>query len=344
MNYAKIACQFSGDKIRDTIRKDHTYYSEQIADLEAQLADAQTNLRLLSTNTGIIDEGEEVITRMRQAIETDEAANDALAELQYLNKRVQTIPLLVKNTPAEVPGSRRTISEDSLRLQSLRDQVRRYAAVYTEENPLLIAAREELVSLETELANRPEGPTRADTMMRNPVLDVLQEELAMLQLDKPRLLKEVNRLRQKAKAARNRLEELPEAIALFQARTKDRDTIANKLSRLTSRLSEIELAAGLNTSQLEIVETANARYAGMKPLTTKVAIVAGGAFAGINIVGVAAILLWLLCDTRIHKPSDCRFAFGCDQVGHLPASDNPDYATWLARNAENIADKLQPLW
>ena len=123
-----------------------------------------------------------------------------------------------------------------------------------------MAAREELVSLETELANRPEGPTRADTMMRNPVLDVLQEELAMLQLDKPRLLKEVNRLRQKAKAARNRLEELPEAIALFQARTKDRDTIANKLSRLTSRLSEIELAAGLNTSQLEIVETANARY------------------------------------------------------------------------------------
>ena len=299
------------------INRDRDFYSDRQRLAQQDLDVAKDGLAHVGQDTGMVDRNEEILLRMKDAADANEKAAAQEAELTYLDRRLQDLPGLIANLPQEVPGHRSLAQPLNLKLDALKDQERRYAAIYTEGNPLLVAVRDQIKDLKTEMAaettvNSPDG------MDRNPVVDTLRQEQATLELDRPRLVAEVERSRQHRDEARAALAEMPKVLARFDDAASARAQAEQLVQRIGFRLAEINMARDLTRGQLEIFETPRAELATEKKLGTKLATVGGAAFAAGFFAVAAVLLLRLLRDGRIPTAGDARAASGATLAETLP--------------------------
>ena len=103
---------------------------------------------------------QEVLSRMSAVSDARQKLDRTLWEIEHSKRRINQIPVLIDELPAEVPGGRSLESKANLQLQVLQDRVRQYESIYSSSNPLLISAREELMALEFEVAQESDQPTK----------------------------------------------------------------------------------------------------------------------------------------------------------------------------------------
>lgn len=345
MAVAQTAVQRARQRAGDIIDRDTRYYRQRLDEAEARLTAARTAVISASRETGIVAPDEEAITRANRARNTAAQASELEAELRYLDQRLLAIPELITTIPAEVTGSRAAGSAAGLKVDALRDRVRRLTAIYADGNPLLANARDELAAAEAELALADANPTSDDrTMIRNPVLDVLAAEAAALTLDRPALVARAERIALEAETARAELADLPPLLAAHRTAVGEQSRNADLVGRLRARVGELALARGLNHGQLRIVQPANLaavteRSAGSKALLVAIAI------GVLTCLGGGVIVAWLvLRDRRIRSKADARFAVNCADVVDLPgrdpaAVDDPEHRGMMRDLADRIGRK-----
>ena len=309
--FAAVAMADGHERVLSLIDQDLNLAQQQLTQQQAATIISRQKLADFATQHEFVD-AEVTLLRINDRIHQARSKSaDATLRLQQAQHLLTSMPDLIAAQPREVPGARSSMTERSLRRDRLRTELAELTSLYTEQNPMVLAKRDELAAAEQEvMPGQPADQTdlRFD---RNPTLDALDQQRVDVVMALPDLRATAEWWQQELIKAQQDLAALPVLRQTLQHLRADLSHAEATLRVLQQRHDEIVLARRLARSPLTLAAPFDQQYVQEKSKLMKLVMVMGAAFAGLLAGWLCYAVIRLVLHRRIQHPADLAVAFGC---------------------------------
>lgn len=333
----------------------NTYVQELIAHTrQMQSRDAADINRYLKTELARVEQQitaqNEALLRFakeQQVVDTEKEITSHLADLGSYSLKYENLRLDYETLDIKISSTEREFSKASPlagRLNAASQDLATLLLRYTEENPLVMEARQRVSSLEEQIKNDT-GP-RADAPPSdgaNPVAAALYLELVNLRSQKDVLAQQLEKVQQTRDQVRQRLEQLPRK-AMDYALLRDRRTaLESARTIMSTRQREAELHEQNALGFCRQLAAARLEDVISDPRSSKVLLLTAGAGAAGLLLPLAALLYLGLRDGRVHTPADLKRATSLPVLATLPQpviADAAQCQSWAFRTWTRLQPQL----
>lgn len=303
------------------------FLDQQLPDAQHRMQASQAALAAYQVRTGIAD----LPTQTKSDIDTVSAleAKEQQAQLEAEQAEAQlavvqgqlasTSPTIVGQQNVAANPVRAQLQQQVATLSGQLDAARQQ---YTDQHPTVVALRNQLQSVQRELASQPEQVSSGSESIPNPTYQQLQQQASQYEATAQGARAEVSTLRQQRDAIRPRLDRLPDQarrIGDLERESKTAEAVYDALSR---KYQEAVIARTTALSDVTITQAADPHVYSVSPNLLVNMLLAA-------IVGLILALTTALgadfFDNRFRSEDDVRDRLGLPVLANVPQIDSTDW-------------------
>lgn len=269
-------------------------------------------------------------------------------ELEYHNARIELDSMQTKITALRDALRRQTPGAEKLR--QLQEEYQKLLSQYTEANPLVIEARENIAQLREQVRQEQSSQeVKEDQLTGTGVGDALYLELVQLENRQRQLQHRTAELEKLLTDSRDRLRAIPEQAMRHQQLMDKKESLQSARELIFSRLQEARLFEEKAPGYLSILARATPEEVHVGGRTFKT--VLAGAVLGTGFAGLAFLVLagMEVLSPRLKTGKELEFVFGIQPAGTFPpGGELPPPADrarlWNAWMGKRMERTVQGVW
>lgn len=315
------------------------YLEEQVRGIDADVVRIEQELLEQIQASGTVNPEKEVEAYLRSL---------SGLELEYHNARIELDSMGTKITALRQALRQQTPSAEKLR--ELQEEYQKLLSQYTEANPLVIEARDNIAQLQEQIRKERSAEDLGDDQLTGTgVGDSLYLELVQLENRQRQLQHRTAELEKLLVDSRERLKAIPEQAMRYQQLMDKKQSLQSARELIFSRLQEARLFEEKAPGYLSILARATPEEVHVGGRTVKT-VLAGGvlglSFAGLAFLVVVGIEV---LSPRLKTGRELEFVFGIRPAGAFPpGGGEPPVAerarmwkAWMGRRPER---SVQGVW
>ncbi|MEM6821347.1 MAG: hypothetical protein AAF558_05340 [Verrucomicrobiota bacterium] len=281
-------------------RSIRVYLEEQIRGMDLQVAQIERKILEQIERNGTVNPEKEIEAYLRSLTGL---------ELEFHNARIE-----LESIDAKIGAMRQALRQQSPTVEQLRkiqEEYKELLSKYTETNPLVIEAADNIAQLEKQIRDEQESDQiKEDAFTGTGISDALYLELMQLENQKKLLTHQRDELERLVSSSRDRLKDIPEQSMVYQQFLEQKRSLLSARELLFSRLQEARLFENKAPGYLNVLALATPQEVHTSDRTVKTAL-AGGVF-GVFFGGLAFVSLIALelFSPKLKTAKELEYVFG----------------------------------
>jgi uncharacterized protein involved in exopolysaccharide biosynthesis len=291
-------------------REIRLYLEQQVAEGESEVAALDQKILEVTRKQGSVNAQLETDAYLRSLTGIELQFHHARIALETIDAKIEALRQALRR---QSPATER-LREMQQRLEGLRAQ-------YTEENPIVVEARQKLKALQDDIEKQRSARDVPESAFTGTGIgNSLYLELVQLENQKKSLLHEKEEMAKLMDENRERLRSIPEKAINYQRLVEKKQSLLGAQELLSSRLQEARLFEGKAPGYLEVVSPVSAAEVSASSRAFKTALAGVGLmlFAALATAGAAAAREFL--DPTLRTRREAAMAFGAPPTATVPAA------------------------